>query len=354
MDFLPPKIPLAQIESIKVLKKLTKARAALAELKGVASSIPNEQILIDTLSLQEAKDSSEIENIITTHDEIYSSISENRSFTSTSAKEVYRYAEALKSSFEGVKKNEFIHLNLILNIQEIIEENQAGIRKVPGTVLKNETTNQVVYTPPQHYDEILALLTNLEKFINNEIEYDVDPLIKMSIIHYQFESIHPFYDGNGRTGRIINILYLIKEGLLNLPILYISRYIINNRPAYYQLLQSTREQATWEAWILYMLDAVEKTAIHSVELIKAIKELMHLQKQKIRSEQPRMYSQDLINSLFRHPYSKIKLLEKELGITRLTATKYLEILVDMKVLSKVRKGRNNYYINTDLFKLLKG
>ncbi|MFY0601931.1 MAG: Fic family protein [Cyclobacteriaceae bacterium] len=354
MDFLPPKIPLFEIETISVLKKLTLARAALAELKGVASTIPNEQILIDTLSLQEAKDSSEIENIITTHDEVYRSITENRNFATNSAKEVYRYSDALKVGFDQVRKNGFIHLNLILNIQEIIEENRAGVRKVPGTVLKNESTDQVIYTPPQHHDEIIDLIKNLENFMNDQITYDTDPLIKMAIIHHQFESIHPFYDGNGRTGRIINILYLIKEELLNLPILYISKYITNNKEQYYELLQSTRENATWEQWILYMLDAVEKTAIHTVGVIKGIRQLMQKQKQKIRDEQPKMYSQDLINNLFRHPYTKIKLIENDLGVSRLTARKYLEVLTEMKILFKVKKGKSNYYINSELFSLLGG
>jgi Fic family protein len=326
----------------------------LAELKGISSTIPNQQILIDTLSLQEAKDSSAIENIVTTQDEIYRSNYARQSFTSAAAKEVHRYAEALKTSYLQVKNADFITMKMILAAQEIIEQNKAGIRKLPGTVLKNDRTGEVIYTPPQDYETILALLDNLEKFINETIPYPVDPLVKMTIIHYQFESIHPFYDGNGRTGRILNILYLILEGLLELPVLYISRYIIRNRSEYYRLLQVVREQYDWEEWVLYMLDAVETTARSTVETIKGIRTLMQDYKTKIREEYSKMYSQDLINNLFRYPYTKIGWLENDLGVTRLTATKYLELLKDGGLLEKVKAGRNNYYINPALLKLLVG
>jgi Fic family protein len=354
MNILPPTIPLEQLETRQVLRKLTTARAALAELKGMAGTIPNERILIDTLSLQEAKDSSEIENIITTHDEIYGSQSGDGAFSSPAAKEVHRYAEALKVGFEHVRTNGFIHLKLILTIQEQIEGNSAGIRRQPGTKLVNDITGETVYTPPQDYDTIMGLMGNLEQFINDQLEYETDPLIKMAIIHHQFESIHPFYDGNGRTGRIINILYLIQKGLLNLPILYISRYIIRHRQEYYRLLQTTRDRGTWEEWVIYMLDAVEKTALDTTATVKAIKSLMQQQKQRIRSEYPRIYSQDLINNLFRHPYTKIALLERDLGVTRLTARKYLETLCEMGILTKTKVGRSNFYLNKQLFPLLQG
>ena len=353
MQSLPIDKPIHEIETREVLKKLTSARAALAELKGVASTIPNEQILIDTLSLQEAKDSSEIENIVTTHDEVYGSYLGDNRFSSAAAKEVHRYAAALKFAFNQVRENGFINLKLIIQVQELIEGNSAGIRKQPGTKLINDQTSETVYVPPQEHQTIMKLMSNLELFINDEIEYDADPLVKMAIIHHQFESIHPFYDGNGRTGRIINIPYLIRVELLNLPILYLSRYIIRNRQGYYDLLQRTRESGQWENWILYILDAVEKTAIETVATISHIKQLMLQQKQLIRNQQPRMYSQDLINNLFRHPYTKIKLVQKDLGVSRLTATKYLEILCEMGILSKVRIGRTNYYINTTLLDLLK-
>jgi Fic family protein len=352
MDYLPPNQSLEEIETRKVLKKLATTRSALAELKGVAATIPNEQILIETLSLQEAKDSSAIENIVTTHDELYKSNFNNRKFTSAAAKEVFAYAEALKAGFDQVRKTGLITVNLICKVQEIIEENKAGIRKVPGTALKNELTGEVVYSPPQDFDEIQKLLTNLEKFINTDELFGADPLVKMALIHHQFESIHPFYDGNGRTGRIINILYLIKEDLLKIPVLYISRYIIRNRAEYYRLLQFSRDEVNWEPWILYILCAVEETALDTIQTIKEIKSLMQKYKQDIRSSEPRMYSQDLINNLFRHPYTKISYLMSELQVTRLTATRYLDRLAEMGMLQKVKVGRSNYYINEQLFSLL--
>lgn len=352
MRELPPSQTIEQIETREVLKKLTETRAALAELKGVATTIPNEQILIDTLSLQEAKDSSGIENIVTTHDEIYQSNYEMQSFTGPAAKEVHAYAAALKEGYGVIQQTGAITINSIIRIQQIIEGNQAGIRKVPGTVLRNDLTGEVVYTPPQHSDEIKALLYNLEAFINDDSMYPVDPLVKMAIIHHQFESIHPFYDGNGRTGRILNILYLIKEGLLDLPILYISKYIIRHRQEYYQQLQTQREAGTWTPWILYMLEAVQQTANETVQKIKSIKKLMLDYKRIIRKEEPRMYSQDLINNLFRHPYTKIELVRKDLQVTRVTATRYLDRLVDLQLLKKVKRGRSNYYINVPLFELL--
>lgn len=354
MKPLPPEVPVSEIETRPVLKKLAGTRAALAELKGIAATIPNEQILIDTLSIQEAKDSSAIENIVTTHDELYQSSYEGHEFPSPAAKEVHSYVAALKLGFRELKQNGFISLNAILRIQQVIERNNAGFRRTPGTVLKNDLTQEVVYTPPQHNDEITALMSNLEWFINNPDAYETDPLVKMALIHHQFESIHPFYDGNGRTGRILNILYLIQSGLLSLPVLYLSRYIIRHRQAYYQLLQQTRATGHWEPWVLYMLDAVEQTALGTIETIRGIKQLMQQYKQQIRSGEPRMYSQDLINNLFRHPYTKITLLQPELQVSRITASRYLERLVEMGLLAKHKAGRTNYYVNSPLVGLLIG
>jgi Fic family protein len=351
---LPPQISMEFIETIKVLRKLTTARAALAELKGVAGTIPNEQILIDTLSLQEAKDSSAIENIVTTQDELYQSDYEQQSFANPASKEVHHYAAALKTGFSEVKQSGIIRIGLLNRVQATIERNDAGIRKVPGTVLKNELTDEVVYTPPQDHEQIQELLDNLEAFINDTIEYEVDPLVKMAIIHYQFESIHPYYDGNGRTGRILNLLYLIKEDLLSIPVLYISRYIIRHREQYYQLFQQVRTEEDWESWIWYMLDAVEQTATQAIQTIKGIHALMLSYKRQIRDTQPKLYSQDLINNLFRHPYTRVAWLQKDLSVTRLTATKYLDTLVEMELLEKVKKGRRNYYLNPALLGLLAG
>lgn len=353
MEKLPPSIPVEQLESREVLKKLNVSKSALAELKGIAGTIPNEQILIDALSLQEAKDSSEIENIVTTHDELYQSNYRANLFSSPEAKEVYSYAEALKVGFQEVKAKGIITKNIILTIQEIIEGNNAGIRRQPGTQLKNDLTGEVIYEPPQDYEVIMELLDNLEWFMNQKEAYETDPLIKMALIHHQFESIHPFYDGNGRTGRILNILYLVLCDLLPLPILYISHYIIRNRQAYYTYLQQTRETGHWEPWILYMLEAIEVTSKATITKINGINQLMQEYKHKLKDQMPRIYSQDLINNLFRHPYTRISWIKEDLNVSRLTATKYLDKLVEMNMLEEVKKGRNKYYVNARLFALLK-
>ncbi len=346
-------LPLSiEIEVKSVLKKLAEARSALAELKGVASSIPNESILINTLSLQEAKDSSAIENIITTHDELYRTDLFSKNFASIDSKEVHSYADALRQGFDVVKAQGVLTNNHILQIQSIIEENSAGFRKLPGTTLKNEQTGETVYTPPQHHDEIVALMSNLEQFINDDTLSDWDPLIKMAIIHHQFESIHPFYDGNGRTGRIINILYLVKNDLLRIPILYLSRYINQHKAEYYKLLQRVRTENAWHEWVLFMLTGVEQTSLHTIQQIHQIKILMLQHKQKLRSELPKIYSQDLLNNIFRHPYTKIDFVMDELKVSRKTASKYLEELVKLGILSKHQIWKDNFYINDSLFDLL--
>jgi Fic family protein len=237
-------------------------------------------------------------------------------------------------------------------MQATLEENDAGFRKVPGTELKNEQTGEIVYTPPQTHDEVVALMSNLEQFINDNALSDWDPLVKMAIIHHQFESIHPFYDGNGRTGRIINILYLVKEGLLNLPILYLSRYINQNKADYYRLLQKVRTENAWEEWVLYILDGVEQTSSQTIKVIEGIKKLMQSHKDRMRSELPKIYSQDLLNNLFRHPYTKIDFVMEETGISRKTAAKYLDELDKLGIVSKQKIWKDNYYINTDLYNLL--
>jgi len=353
MSYTIPQLPLSlELETKLVLKKLAKAHQALAELKGVTGIIPNQSILISTLSLQEAKDSSAIENIITTHDELYKSDVYAKQFSSYEAKEVYSYATALRNGYEKVKKNGLLINNYILEIQQTLEENSAGFRKLPGTVLKNDQTGEVVYSPPQDEKQIRALMNNLEQFINDDGLSDWDPLTKMAVIHHQFESIHPFYDGNGRTGRIINILYLVKLGLLDTPVLYLSRYINQNKGEYYRLLQAVRDNQNWEQWVLYMLEGVEQTSRQTTRLILGIKHLMQFQKNKMREELPKIYSHDLLNNLFRHPYTKIDFVMQELQVTRITATKYLDALVNLRILSKHKKGKENYYINEALFDLL--
>jgi len=348
-----PKLPPEGLtESRAILKALASAHRYLAELKGVASSIPNQSILIDTLTLQEAKDSSAIENIITTHDEIYQAQLFEEMFENAAAKEVSNYAKALRRGFERVRKQKVLTLSHILEIQKILEGNDAGLRKVPGTKLINQSTNEVVYTPPQDHATIVELMENLVRYINHDIEHDVDALVKMAVIHLQFETIHPFYDGNGRTGRIINILYLILSDLISLPVLYLSRFIIRNKAEYYRLLQSVRDTGEWEEWLLYMIRAVEEISRETIALVEAIRRMMLEVKHEIRERFPKIYSQDLINNLFRHPYTKIEFVMDDLGVSRLTATKYLDILTKGGLLKKKKIWRTSYYINAGLFALL--
>lgn len=354
MSAIVSPLPLNNIEEYetrKVLKKAGEAHRYLAELKGVSATIPNEAILINTLTLQEAKDSSEVENIITTHDELYKASVLTESSINPAAKEVQDYSAALKHGFSQVRMSKIIRLADILAVQEKLEKNKAGLRRLPGTGLKNMQTGEVVYTPPQHADEIEALMSNLVEYINDDEMCEADPLVKMAIIHHQFESIHPFYDGNGRTGRIINILYLVARDLLDLPVLYLSRYIIQNKGNYYQQLQRVRDTGDWESWLLYMLEGVSQTAQKTIQLIKQIKAMMQDYKHRIRQELPKIYRQELINNMFNHPYTKIEFVMEDLDVSRITATKYLELLVERGFLQKAKVGRNNFYINQPLFEL---
>lgn len=355
MSYRLPLLPLPNIERWEtrvVLKKAAEAHRYLAELKGVAASIPNEAILINTLSLQEAKDSSAVENIVTTHDELYKASLFEQSITNPATKEVQDYAFALKHSFSIIRNSKLIRLKDILAVQQYLEHNNAGLRCLPGTDLKNVRTGEVVYTPPQHTDDITALMDNLVNYINDDSLCEADPLVKMAIIHHQFESIHPFYDGNGRTGRIINILYLVAKDLLNLPVLYLSRFIIHNKEDYYHQLQNVRDSGNWENWLLYILNGVIDTAKNTISLITQMKIQMSDVKHRMRENLPKIYRQDLVNNLFNHPYTKIEFLVEELGITRITATKYLELLVVNGFLLKRKTGRGNYYINEPLCNLL--
>ncbi|NOX15316.1 MAG: Fic family protein [Epsilonproteobacteria bacterium] len=338
------------IETKKTLKKAISANRALAKLNGVAKIIPNQNILINSLVLQEAKDSSEIENIITTHDELFRANLDISDITNET-KEVQHYRQALLKGFEFVKSNKLLLKKYIIEIQQELEQNDAGIRKQSGTVLKNAKTGKVVFTPPQNYETIQNLLDNLEQYINDENE--IDPLINMAIIHYQFESIHPFYDGNGRTGRIINILYLILKNLLDIPILYLSRYIIQNKSDYYRLLQEVRTKENLEEWILYMLDGVEQTSLETIELIGGIDLLMNETKEKIKTRLPKMYSKDLVEILFMHPYTKIEFLVDGLNITRQTASKYLIKLEEIGLIKPIQIKNSKFFINSALFDILK-
>jgi Fic family protein len=274
-----------------------------------------------------------------------------KSLRSLEAKEVQNYIAAMKKGFNLISEKKILSNNIILKIQETLEKNKAGFRKLPGTALKNSATGEVIYTPPQDYDSIIQLMTNLESFINDNSISDYDPIVKMAIIHYQFESIHPFYDGNGRTGRIINILYLILNELLELPILYLSKFIINNKRDYYRLLQEVRDKNNWEEWILFMTTGVFETSRETIELISDIKSLMLRVKHTLR-ENYKFYSQDLLNNLFKHPYTKIEFVINDLGVTRVTASNYLNKLSKDGILSKEKIGNANYYINEPLFDLL--
>lgn len=352
-----PSLPLNfDIESKEILRQVNRANRALAELKGIAATIPNETILISTLTLQEAKDSSEIENIVTTQDDLYKAeIDIEKQLITAATKEVLKYREALQRGFELVRKDSLLTNSRIKDIQMHLEGNRAGFRSQAGTTLKN-SKGEIVYIPPQSIDEIERSMANLETFINHPAMCEVDPLIKMAIIHHQFESIHPFYDGNGRTGRIINVLYLVINGLLDLPILYLSRYITQNKSQYYSLIQAIRDKGEnnaleWEEWILFILTGVEQTARDTIRLVRGISKLMQEYKQILRPLFGKNYKHELLNNLFYHPYTKIEFMQRDLMVQRKTASKYLNKMVDEGVLIVVKIGRENYYINQALIAL---
>jgi Fic family protein len=352
MTHIPPLTQLdpARFETPAILKALATASRSLAELKGMAASIPQPGILINAIGMQEAKDSSAIENIVTTHDELFRDAALLDGADSPAAKEVLRYRQALRAGYDAVKRTGLLTLNDVLAVQQELEQNDAGFRKVPGTLLR-DNVGRTVYTPPSP-EEIPALMTDLERFINGDDAFNADPLIRMALIHHQFESVHPFYDGNGRTGRIVNVLYLLTQGLLDIPILYMSRHIVRTKSEYYRLLQAVRDQDAWEAWVEYMLTAVATTARDGIVTVSAIRDALLATKHRIRSAHRKMYSQDLINSLFTHPYTKIQFIEQELGVSRITATKYLDVLAADGILSKHKVGRSNYYINLPLTAIL--
>jgi Fic family protein len=347
VKLLPPDV---ELETKRVLKQLARSHRALAELKGFAGMIPNKNILINAVTINEAKDSSEIENIITTHDELFKAMSQ-KNYNNPAAKEVVSYRTALWHGYELVKDKQILTTNMIVEIQQLIEKNRAGIRKLPGTVLKNESTGEVVYTPPSGEKEIMALMSNLEKYINDDYD-NVDPLIKLAVIHYQFETIHPFYDGNGRTGRIINVLYLILKELLDSPILYLSKYIIRNKSAYYRLLQDVRTKGDWEDWILFILDGIEQTAEETLLLVKRINDVLEKTAEDIKNMLPKISSRELVDLLFYEFYTKIVYIEKGLGITRKTASNYLSSLEDKGFLVSQKVGKERIFLNKRLFEIV--
>ena len=334
-----------------MLKQLVAAHRHLAELKGVMATIPSPEILISTLSLQEAKDSSEIENIITTQDALYQANVFGGLAKNAAAKEVLRYAAAMKVGFEQIRDDRLITTRRIVDFHRVLMVDDGGIRKRPGTVIKIQATGEIVHTPPQDENEIKSLLTDLERFVNDNSFCAVDPLIKMAIAHHQFESIHPFYDGNGRAGRILNSLYLVAKGLLGLPVLYLSGYINDTRPDYYRLLQCTHVEGDWEPWLLYILGGIASTSANTIARIQMIRKLMRDYEERMRAELPKIYSHELLTNLFRHPYTTIEAVQNELDVSRLTASKYLSELTTRGLLEKHRFGKYNYYVNRPLVRI---
>jgi Fic family protein len=336
-----------------VLKALNLASRALADLKGQARTIPNQGILIDTLALQEAKASSEVENIVTTQDELFQADLFPDDPQSPAAKEVARYRDALRLGLSRLlETGGLIPNSTLIDMFRLLKDRDDGFRVTPGTALKNERNGDIVFVPPQDANEIVALMTALERFVNDDAVSDLDPLIKMALIHHQFESIHPFPDGNGRIGRILNVLYLTRTGLLDIPILYLSRHITRNKGDYYSLLQAVRDDGAWEDWVIFMLEGVAETAKTTLQLVSGIGELMQEAKHRMREELPKLYSQELLNNLFRHPYTRIEYVQSDLDITRQTAARYLDSLAEHGFVDKHRAGKNNYFINTRLVRLL--
>ncbi|MGV8048894.1 MAG: Fic family protein [Anaerolineaceae bacterium] len=343
-------------QSDALTSQLIMAHRRLAELKGVAPLLPNQDILLNTLALQEAKDSSAIENIITSHDELFKQELDLPQFNNAAAKEVGRYSEALKLGFARVKAKGKLSLDDLVAIQAVlgVGEPGPGIRTKPGTIVGNRATREVIYTPPQDHDQIVELLERLLVVFNEVVDKGLDPLVRMALIHYQFEKIHPFYDGNGRTGRILNLLYLVQHGLLDLPVLYLSRYIVRNKPAYLAHFRADQMEDNWEAWLNYMLRGVELTSTETIETIHKLRDMMADTQERIKTQFPKIYSLDLLNTLFKHPYTKIDFVIRDVGVNRVTAGSYLDALAEAGFLEKQKMWRSNYYINPPLFKLLQG
>jgi Fic family protein len=348
---LPPKV---EMETVRVLKATNRAARALAELKGCTHTIPNPTILLNTIAMQEAKLSSEIENIFTTNDELYRGlgVNGNGGDLSPHTKEVLHYREALWHGMESLRGRPFLSTNLAIEIVNIIKQNNAGIRNLPGTKVQNPNTKEIIYTPPEGEDLIRQKLANLERF-SNDSSSEIDPLIRMAVTHYQFEAIHPFFDGNGRTGRILIILHLMMNRLLEMPILFLSRFIIEHKTQYYRKLRAVTEQSEWEAWLLYMLEAVEPTAHGTTQKINAIHDLLAETIEKAKQVLPkRTFSKDLIELIFEQPYCKIRFVEKAGIAKRLTATKYLRDLEKAGFVRAVKQGTELTFINHALWRLL--
>ena len=349
---LPPLPPTAALETVPVLRAATVAHRALAELKGRAVAVPNPTILIDTLALQEARASCEIENIVTTQDSLYRADLFTTLAVDPVAKEVISYRRAIKLGFERLKQNNWqLSADLVIELYRTVKSRSDGYRIAPGTVIMNRYTGETVHVPPQDSDEIVQRMKELERFVNDDSLSALDPLVKMAVIHHQFESIHPFADGNGRVGRILNVLYLIRCGLLETPILYLSRAITRSKGEYYRYLQAVRDDGDWETWLLYVLQAVATTSRFTLERVESVRSLMAKYKQVMRGRLPKIYSHELLSNLFRHPYTRIHAVQSEVGVSRPTATRYLNLLVDEGLITKRRLGRNVYYINSALVEI---
>ena len=353
-SYVLPTLPPSGIDfdEPQLLKALAVAHRYLAELKGCAKSIANQAILIDTLALQEAKASSEIEGYVTTQDELFQADLPLADWVSPAAKEVARYREALKQGFAHMQAQQGLLTNgVVTALFQLLKNSSEGFRTKSGTVLKNEKTGDTVFVPPQALAHIQQHMNALEGFINTPNDA-LDPLFKMALIHHQFESIHPFSDGNGRVGRILCVLYLTQTGLLNTPVLYLSRYINQHKSDYYRLLQAVRDQGAWHEWLLFMLQAVASTARSTVAVVEGMRELMTQTKQRMRLETPKLYSQDLLNNLFRHPYTRIEFVQRDLSVTRQTAAKYLKQLAATGLVQQHAQGKHIYFINVPLVALL--
>jgi Fic family protein len=348
---LPPLPPKAMIETTAILKKAISASRAVSELKGAITNLSNPNLFIDTINLQEAQASSAIENIITTQDELFKASIADKKIENTATKEALHYKDALWYGLEQLNKRPILNTNLFISIMHIIKENRSGIRNIPGTKLTNPVTGNVIYTPPEGEEIIRVKLKDLEKFIHTEDR--IDPLIKLALLHYQFEAIHPFSDGNGRTGRIIMLLYLKLTGLLDPPALYMSNYIMSNKSEYYSRLRMVTEKEDWENWILYILDMVEQTAVKGNERIRAINMAMTTTGDLIKAKLPKIYSMDLIHTLFKLPYTKrTSLVQAGIGNLK-TVGNYLNELEQAGFLKSEQVGKEKLYLNTALMKILK-
>ena len=348
---LPPLPPEVEIESKEILKKAIKANKALARLVGSAKQLPNQTILINSIGLQEAKMSSEIENVLTTNDELYQAFASDKKITDQNTKEVLHYQDALWEGYQFIKKREIITTNLMVKLFNIIKGNDAGIRNNTGTKIANSKTGEIIYTPPEGEHIIREKLNNLEEYIN--LNDDVDSLIKMAVMHYQFEAIHPFTDGNGRTGRILNILYLVNNHLLEIPILYLSKYILDHKTEYYAGLRKVTEEGEWKEWILYVLDAIEHTALYTQKKIDDISTLMHETDAFLKVEAKHIYTKELLEIIFRQPYCKRKFLVDAKIVGKKTAGVYLAELEKLNVLKSKKIGKEKLYINVKLYEILR-